>query len=128
MTESGKRETVARTGEGTHVHKKLLANGGEFGMVTVRLEPLAPGSGFQFVCDLKDAYLPAHLAKGAEAGIREGAATGVLAGGPVVDVKATLMDGRYHEMDSNFETFRIAAREAFREAMWNAGPKLVEPK
>jgi len=110
------------------VHKKLVANGGKFGMVTVRLEPLAPGSGFQYVNSLGREMLPSHLADGAEAGIREGAEKGVLTGSPVVDVEATLMDGRYHEMDSNFETFRIAAREAFREAMWNAGPKLVEPK
>jgi elongation factor G len=126
MTEREKRpETISRTVEIDFTHKKQIGGGGEFARVKIRLEPLPRGTGIQFVNEVRDGAVPKQMIGGVEEGIREAAKTGVLEGGPVVDFKATLIDGAYHETDSNWHTFSLAARGAFRDGMRKAGPKLL---
>ena len=126
MTQQEKRsETISRTVEVDFSHKKLIAGGGEYARVKIRLEPLPRGAGIQFVNNVKGGNVPDRMIGGVEEGIREAAKTGVLEGGPVVDFKATLIDGAYHEVDSNWRTFNLAAQGAFWDGMRKAGPKLL---
>lgn len=126
MTQPEKRsETISRAVEVDFTHKKLIGGGGEYARVKIRLEPLPRGSGIQFANEASGGNVPDRMVGGVEEGIREAAKTGVLDGGPVVDVKATLIDGAYHEVDSNRRTFHLAAQGAFWNAMRKAGPRLL---
>ena len=126
MTQEKKRsETISRAIEVEFTHKKVIGGGGEFAKVKIRLEPLPRGIGIQFASDLKTGTVPDRMIGGVEEGIREAAKTGDLEGGPVVDFKATLIDGAYHDVDSNWRTFSLAAQGAFRDGMRKAGPKLL---
>ena len=100
---------------------------GQYGDVWLELEPLEPGSGIQFESKIVGGAVPKEYVKPTEDGFREATNTGVLAGYPVVDVKATLVDGSYHEVDSSEMAFKIAASMAFKEACKQAKPVLLEP-
>jgi elongation factor G len=119
-------ETITRTAETTFAHKKVIGGGGEFAIVSLRLEPLPSGSSVQFVNGVTDQVVPTRLVEGVQEGIQEASNRGVIAGHPVTDLRVTLIDGKYHDIDSNRRTFSFAARGAFWDAMRKAGPEVRE--
>ena len=122
------RETIRKTCdeiEGKFV--KQSGGRGQYGHVVLKLEPLEPGGGFQFVDAIKGGVVPREYIPAVEKGIRETLHAGVVAGYPVVDVKATLFFGSYHDVDSNENAFRMAASMAFKDGMRKAAPVLLEP-
>jgi len=121
------RETITRTAEVRHLHKKQTGGPGQYAEVQLRLEPLAQGEGVQFDNQITGGAIPREFIPSVEAGIRKAAENGVLAGYPTVDFKATLLDGSYHERDSSTMAFEQAARAAFYEAMRQAAPAVLEP-
>ena len=100
---------------------------GQYGDVWLELEPLEPGKGIEFESKIVGGAVPKEYIKPTEDGFREACNTGIIAGYPVVDVKATLVDGSYHEVDSSEMAFKIAASMAFKEACKQAKPVLLEP-
>ncbi len=121
------RETISKLYDEDYTHKKQSGGAGQFARVKIKFEPLQPGSGFVFENEVVGGSVPKEYIPGVEKGLRQALETGVLAGFPCTDFKATLYDGAYHEVDSNVMCFEIAARAAFREGMAKAGPKLLEP-
>jgi elongation factor G len=121
------RETIraAARGEGRFVRQ--TGGHGQYGHVIVDFEPLPPGSGFNFVNKIVGGVIPKEYIPAVEAGIREAMESGVLAGYPVIDVQATLVDGSYHEVDSSEMAFKIAGSLAFKQAAAKAQPVLLEP-
>ncbi|MBD2774920.1 elongation factor G [Iningainema tapete] len=100
---------------------------GQYGHVVIDLEPGEPGTGFEFVSKIVGGTVPKEYISPAEAGMKESCETGVLAGYPLIDVKATLIDGSYHEVDSSEMAFKIAGSMAMKEAVMKASPVLLEP-
>jgi elongation factor G len=100
---------------------------GQYGHVFIKLEPMERGGGFQFVERIKGGALPKTYIRAAEVGIKEAMETGVVAGYPIVDVKATLYDGSYHEVDSSDIAFKMAGSMALRNGVAKAKPVLLEP-
>ncbi|MBW8857639.1 MAG: elongation factor G, partial [Bradyrhizobium sp.] len=121
------RETITKTIEHDYTHKKQTGGSGQFAKVKIRFEPLAPGSGFVFESDVVGGTVPKEYIPGVEKGLKLAKESGVIAGFPMIDFKATLIDGQYHDVDSNVMTFDIASRACFREGIPKAGPKLLEP-
>ncbi len=121
------RETISRTSECDYVHKKQTGGSGQFARVKIRFEPLEAGAGFVFENMVVGGNIPKDYIPGVAKGIESARATGVLAGYPMIDFKATLLDGAYHDVDSSVMAFEIAARAAYREGMEKAGVKLLEP-
>jgi elongation factor G len=121
------RETISRKADVDYTHKKQTGGSGQFARVKITFEPLPPGSGYQFENDVTGGTVPKEYIPGVEKGLRGSLESGVLAGFPVIDFKATLYDGAYHDVDSSALAFEIAARAAFKEGMQKAGPKLLEP-
>jgi elongation factor G len=121
------RETVTRAIEHDYTHKKQTGGHGQYAKIKVRFEPLPPGSGLVFENDVKGGAVPREFVPAVEKGIVSAAESGILAGFPVIDFKAALIDGDSHDVDSSTMAFEIAARACFREAMVRAGPKLLEP-
>ncbi len=121
------RETITKAAQVDYTHKKQSGGSGQFARVIIDFEPLTPGEGFQFVSKIVGGSVPKEYIPGVEKGIRSAIDTGVLAGFPVIDFKATLVDGGYHDVDSSVLAFEIAARAAFREAMRKAGACMLEP-
>ncbi len=121
------RETITRTAEIDYTHKKQTGGAGQFARVKLRFEPLAPGEGFLFENDVVGGTVPKEYVPGVEKGLKASTETGVLAGFPVIDLKVTLFDGAYHDVDSSVLAFEIAARAAFKEGVMKAAPKLLEP-
>jgi elongation factor G len=121
------RETISRKADIDYVHKKQTGGAGQFARVKMTFEPLPPGAGFEFEDAVKGGNVPREYIPGVEKGIRGSMDSGVLVGYPVIDFKATLYDGAYHEVDSSALAFEIAARAAFKEGMQKAGPRLLEP-
>lgn len=121
------REGISRAAEVRYVHKKQSGGSGQFADVAIRFEPGEPGSGFEFRSDIKGGVVPKEYIPGVTKGLEEMMSSGSLAGFPVVDVKTTLYDGSYHDVDSSVLAFQIAARAAFREGMKKAGVQLLEP-
>jgi elongation factor G len=121
------RETLSRAAEIDYVHKKQTGGAGQFARISIRVEPLPPGSGVQFENKVVGGAVPREYIPAVEKGLRAVAESGVLAGFPVIDFKATLVDGAYHDVDSSALAFEIAGRAAFREVAPKAGPKLLEP-
>ncbi|EJC65026.1 elongation factor G [Alcaligenes ammonioxydans] len=122
------RETIRKTCdeiEGKFV--KQSGGRGQYGHVVLKLEPLEAGGGFEFVDAIKGGVVPREYIPAVEKGIRETLSAGVVAGYPVVDVKATLFFGSYHDVDSNENAFRMAASMAFKDGMRKAAPVLLEP-
>ena len=121
------RETISKLYDEDYTHKKQSGGAGQFARVKIKFEPLPAGSGFVFENEVVGGSVPKEYIPGVEKGLRQALESGVLAGFPCTDFKATLYDGAYHEVDSNVMCFEIAARAAFREGMAKAGPKLLEP-
>ncbi|HEY6447184.1 MAG TPA: elongation factor G [Acidobacteriaceae bacterium] len=121
------RETIRGRAEAQGRHKKQTGGHGQYGDCKIRMEPLARGSGFEFENDVFGGAIPRNFIPAVEKGIQESAARGYLAGYPVVDFKATVYDGSYHDVDSNELSFKMAGRIAFRKCMEQAKPALLEP-
>jgi len=121
------RETIRKTVE--HEGKFVRQSGGrgQYGHVWLRLEPKEPGSGYEFVNGVIGGVVPKEYIPSVDKGVKEQMENGVIAGFPVVDVKVTLFDGSYHDVDSNEMAFKIAGSMCFREAAMKAGPVLLEP-
>ncbi|HUF40630.1 MAG TPA: elongation factor G [Verrucomicrobiae bacterium] len=121
------KETVRRAVEQHGRFVRQTGGRGQYGDVWIKLEPQQPGSGFEFVDAIKGGSIPREYIPAVEKGIREATENGPLAGYPVVDVKATLFDGSYHDVDSSEIAFKIAGSMAFKEASRKADPILLEP-
>ncbi|WP_295480168.1 elongation factor G [uncultured Sutterella sp.] len=122
------RETIRSTVENAECKFAKQSGGrGQYGHVVLKLEPLEPGKGFEFVDAIKGGVVPREYIPAVEKGVEDTLKSGVLAGFPVVDVKVTLHFGSYHEVDSNENAFKIAASMAFKDGMRKANPVLLEP-
>ena len=121
------RETIRGRADVAGRHKKQSGGHGQFGDCKIRMEPMPRGGGFQFVNEIFGGAIPRNFIPAVEKGIVEAAARGYLAGYPVVDYKVILYDGSYHDVDSNELSFKTAGRIAFRKAMEQAKPTLLEP-
>jgi len=121
------RESIKGTSDVQGKHAKQSGGRGQYGDVWVKFEPNEPGKGFEFVDAIKGGVVPQEYRKPVEAGIRETLEGGVIAGYPVVDVKATLYDGSYHDVDSSELAFKLAGSLAAREGIRQAKPILLEP-
>ncbi|MFZ1395607.1 MAG: elongation factor G [Candidatus Promineifilaceae bacterium] len=122
------RETITRTVDKAEARFVRQSGGrGQFGHVVLRLEPLEPGSGFVFENAIVGGVIPKEYIKPTEAGIQEALESGTLAGYPIVDIKATLYDGSFHEVDSSEMAFKIAGSMALKEGMQKGRPILLEP-
>jgi elongation factor G len=121
------RETISKSYTVDYTHKKQSGGSGQFARVNITFEPLEAGSGFEFESKIIGGSVPKEYIPGVEKGLRSSMDNGVIVGFPCTDVKATLVDGAYHDVDSSVMAFEIAARAAFREGMPKAGPKLLEP-
>ncbi len=120
------RETIRKTAQGEYRHKKQTGGRGQFGEVHMRLEP-NPGNGYQFLNEIKGGVVPTQYIPAVDKGIQEALHAGPLAGYPVVDIKAALFFGKFHDVDSSEMAFKIAALQCFREVALQAGPALLEP-
>jgi elongation factor G len=120
-------ETVRGRAEGQGRHKKQTGGHGQFGDCKLRIEPLPRGSGVVFANEIFGGAIPRQYVPAVEKGIHESAGRGYLAGYPVVDIKVTVFDGSYHDVDSSEMSFKMAARLAFRKCMEQAKPALLEP-
>lgn len=121
------RETIRARAEVQGRHKKQTGGHGQFGDCWIRMEPLMRGGGFAFENDVFGGAIPKNFIPAIEKGILETAVRGHLAGFPVVDFKVTVYDGSYHDVDSSEMSFKLAARKAFKAAMEQAKPALLEP-
>jgi elongation factor G len=121
------RETIRVTVEAPGRHKKQTGGHGQFGDCKIRMEPMPRGAGFEFASEVFGGAIPRNFIPAIEKGIVESAARGYLAGYPVVDFRAVVYDGSYHDVDSNEMSFKMAGRLAFRKAMETAKPCLLEP-
>ncbi|MFN3465956.1 MAG: elongation factor G, partial [Terricaulis sp.] len=121
------RETITKRAEIDYTHKKQTGGSGQFARVKIVFEPGEPGSGFVFESKIVGGSVPKEYVPGVQKGIESVKDSGPLAGFPMIDFKATLVDGAYHDVDSSVMAFEIAARAAFREGAQQAGVKLLEP-
>ncbi|MCX7165965.1 MAG: elongation factor G [Rhodocyclales bacterium] len=121
------REAVRKSVEQEGKFVKQSGGRGQYGHVWIKLEPNEAGKGFEFIDMIKGGSVPREFIPAVEKGLRETLPNGVLAGFPVVDVKVTLFDGSYHDVDSNENAFKMAASMAFKDAMRKASPVLLEP-
>jgi elongation factor G len=121
------RETLSRPVTIDYTHKKQTGGAGQFARVKVEFEPLPPGSGYVFENDVVGGSIPKEFIPSVDKGIKSQKESGLIAGFPVIDFAARLIDGAYHEVDSNALTFEIAGRAAFRELASKGTAKLLEP-
>jgi elongation factor G len=121
------RETIRGKADAEGKHKKQSGGHGQFGVCRVKMEPIERGKGIEFVDDIFGGAIPKNWIPSVEKGIRDSAARGYLAGFPVTDFRAILYDGKYHDVDSSDIAFKIAGSLAFKEAMKQARPTLLEP-
>ncbi len=121
------RETIRKAVTATGLYKKQSGGRGQYGHVVISIEPLEPGSGYEFVDKIVGGVVPKEYIPAVDAGIQEAAKNGVLAGFEVMDFRVTLVDGSYHDVDSSEIAFKIAGSMAFKEAMQKASPALLEP-
>jgi elongation factor G len=121
------RETIRKHAEAEGRHIKQTGGHGQYGHVKIRVEPLATGGGFEFVNDITGGRVPREYINPTEVGIKEALEGGVLAGFPMSDLKVTLYDGSYHDVDSSEMAFKIAGSMAIKEAARKAKPVLLEP-
>ncbi|NBX02794.1 MAG: elongation factor G [Alphaproteobacteria bacterium] len=121
------RETITKKFQEDYTHKKQSGGSGQFARVIIDFEPLPPGSGFVFETKIVGGTVPKEYIPGVEKGLEASISNGVVAGFPMIDFKATLVDGAYHDVDSSALAFEIAARAAFREGLPKASPVLLEP-
>jgi elongation factor G len=121
------RETIRKPSQAEGKFIRQTGGRGQYGHVKIKLEPQEPGKGYEFVNDIVGGSVPKEYIKPVDHGIREAMEGGVLAGYEMVDVKATLYDGSYHDVDSSEMAFKIAGSMAFKEAARKASPVLLEP-
>jgi elongation factor G len=121
------RETIRKHSEAEGKYIRQTGGKGQYGHAKIYLDPQPAGLGYEFVNDVKGGSVPKEFIKPIDQGIREALEGGILAGYPMVDVKATLYDGSYHDVDSNEMAFKIAGSMAFKEAARKASPVLLEP-
>ena len=121
------RETIRRKGEAEGKYIRQTGGRGQYGHTKIRIEPNEPGKGYEFINDIVGGSIPKEFIKPVDQGIREAMEGGVLAGYEMVDIKVTLYDGSYHDVDSNEMAFKIAGSMAFKEAARKASPVLLEP-
>jgi len=121
------KETIRKEAEAKYRHKKQSGGHGQFGEVHIRVRPTPRGKGFNFINAIVGGKIPKQFIPGVEKGLIEGMERGVLAKYPVVDIEVELFDGMYHPVDSSELSFKIAARQALKEAIQNADPILLEP-
>ena len=121
------RETITKAYDIDYTHKKQTGGSGQFARVKITFEPGETGTGYVFENKVTGGNVPKEFIPAVQQGIGSACHTGVIAGFPVIDFKATLFDGAYHDVDSSAMAFEIAARAAFREGIAKAGPQLLEP-
>ncbi|MDQ6783742.1 MAG: elongation factor G, partial [Actinomycetota bacterium] len=121
------RETITTAAQGEGKYKKQTGGHGQFGVATLTIEPLDRGAGFEFVDRVVGGAIPRQLIPAVAKGVEEAMATGGLHGYPVVDVRVTCVDGKYHPVDSSEISFKMAGALALREAMAAAVPVILEP-
>jgi elongation factor G len=122
------RETITKVVEkSVYTHKKQTGGSGQYAEVQITIEPTGPGGGYEFMDKISGGRIPKEYIPSIDAGIQEAMTAGVLAGYPTVDVRATLTDGKYHDVDSSEMAFKIAGSMAFKEAARRAKPVLLEP-
>jgi elongation factor G len=121
------RETITQNAAAQHRHKKQSGGAGQFGEVHLRIEPLARGAGFEFVDQVKGGTIPGQFMPAVEKGVREALAEGVIAGYEVHDVRVIVHDGKHHPVDSKEIAFVTAGKKAFRAAIRDARPVVLEP-
>ena len=121
------RETIRNSSEAEQKYIKQTGGKGQYGHVKIRIEPLETGGGFEFINQIKGGSIPKEFIPAVEKGIREAMQGGVVAGYEVVDVKVTLYDGSFHEVDSSEMAFKIAGSLAFKDAIKKASPVVLEP-
>ena len=121
------KETLTRPADGEGRHVRQTGGRGQYGHVKIRVVPGQPGAGFEFVNEIVGGVVPREYVRPVEAGIRDAMTTGVLAGYPIEDVRVSLYDGSYHDVDSSEGAFQIAGVLAFRDAAQKAGAVLLEP-
>ena len=121
------RESISRKAEIDYTHKKQTGGTGQFARVKLVFEPGEPGTDFVFESAIVGGAVPKEYIPGVEKGLKSAKENGLLAGFPVIDVKATLVDGAFHDVDSSVLAFEIASRAAFKELREKGGPKLLEP-
>src|SRR5688572_8361185 len=121
------RESLGKKVDIDYTHKKQTGGTGQFARVMITFEPGEPGSGFVFESKIVGGAVPKEFIPGVEKGLESIKDNGLLAGFPLIDFKATLTDGKYHDVDSSVLAFEIAARAAFRELKEKGAPKLLEP-
>ncbi len=121
------RESITKPYRVDYTHKKQSGGSGQFGRVIVEIEPNEAGAGFEFESKIVGGSIPREYIPAVESGFKSSMDSGVIAGFPMVDVKFTLMDGAYHDVDSSAIAFEIAAKAAFREAIPKCSPQLLEP-
>jgi elongation factor G len=121
------RETITKTAEVDYTHKKQTGGSGQFARVKIVVEPLPAGTGFEFESKIVGGSVPKGYIPGVEKGIKSVLESGPIAGFPMLDLRVSLIDGAYHDVDSSVMAFEIAGRASFREACQKAGAKLLEP-
>jgi len=121
------RETITQSAEIDYTHKKQTGGSGQFARVKLVIEPNETGAGFEFASEIVGGSVPKEYIPGVEKGISSVMTSGPVAGFPMVDIKARLIDGAYHDVDSSVLAFEIAGRAAFREGCQKAKPRLLEP-
>src|SRR5690606_36170023 len=121
------RETVTRSAEGHHRHKKQTGGAGQFGEVFLRVEPLPRGTGFEFSNEVVGGAIPGQYIPAVEKGVRQVLSEGAIAGFPIEDVRVTVYDGKHHPVDSKEVAFIQAGRRAFLDAISKAAPIVLEP-
>jgi len=121
------RETISKKSSAEYTHKKQTGGHGQYGKVVLEIGPLGRGDGYKFENKIFGGAVPRNYIPGVEKGIAEGMAHGTIAQYPTVDVEVAIVDGKYHPVDSSELSFKLAARNAFREAMRQANPTLLEP-
>ncbi|PPR45681.1 MAG: Elongation factor G [Alphaproteobacteria bacterium MarineAlpha5_Bin6] len=121
------RETISKSYDVDYTHKKQSGGAGQFARVKILFEPGDAGSGYEFINKIKGGNIPTEFIPGVQKGLIAQQQSGVMAGYPCIDFKATLYDGAFHDVDSSVLAFEIASRAAFREGIAKASPKLLEP-
>jgi elongation factor G len=121
------KETITAMGEAEAKYIRQSGGRGQYGHCWLRLEPQERGKGYEFVDEIKGGVIPREYIPAINKGVKEALANGVVAGYPVIDVKATVYDGSYHEVDSSEDAFRIAGSMAFKDSMRKSKPVLLEP-
>jgi len=121
------KETIKKTGEGEGKYIRQTGGRGQYGHALIRIEPMGRGEGFEFKSEIKGGAIPAEFIAPIEKGIKEKMENGIIAGFPIVDMKATVFDGSYHDVDSSEVAFKIAGSMALEDAFKNASPILLEP-